>query len=76
MKLEDRVVFVTGGAKRIGKAMAVGLARRELADRRIYPAIDLPASATRKEELLLDDDALWGMDYFVKGVVGTMPKSE
>ena len=32
---------------------------RELADRRIYPAIDLPASATRKEELLLDDDALW-----------------
>ncbi|HSG09762.1 MAG TPA: transcription termination factor Rho, partial [Longimicrobiales bacterium] len=32
---------------------------RELADRRIYPAIDLNASATRKEELLLDDDALW-----------------
>ena len=32
---------------------------RELADRRIYPAIDLAASATRKEELLLDDDALW-----------------
>ncbi len=32
---------------------------RELADRRIYPAIDLVASATRKEELLLDDDQLW-----------------
>ncbi len=32
---------------------------RELADRRIYPAIDLPLSATRKEELLLDEDALW-----------------
>ncbi len=32
---------------------------RELADRRIYPAIDLTASATRKEELLLDDDQLW-----------------
>jgi len=32
---------------------------RELADRRVYPAIDLNASATRKEELLLDDDALW-----------------
>jgi transcription termination factor Rho len=31
---------------------------RELADRRIYPAIDLPASATRREERLLDDDAL------------------
>jgi len=32
---------------------------RELADRRIYPAIDLSASATRQEELLLDDDQLW-----------------
>ena len=32
---------------------------RELADKRIYPAIDLNASATRKEELLFDDDALW-----------------
>ncbi|MDH5760814.1 MAG: transcription termination factor Rho [Gemmatimonadota bacterium] len=32
---------------------------RELADRRVYPAIDLAASATRKEELLFDDDALW-----------------
>ncbi|MCE2422141.1 MAG: transcription termination factor Rho [Gemmatimonadetes bacterium] len=31
---------------------------RELADRRIYPAIDLNSSATRKEELLLDPDAL------------------
>jgi transcription termination factor Rho len=32
---------------------------RELADKRIYPAIDLNGSSTRKEELLLDDDALW-----------------
>jgi transcription termination factor Rho len=31
---------------------------REIADRRIFPAIDLSASATRKEELLLDDDHL------------------
>ncbi len=31
---------------------------RELADKRIWPAIDLTASATRKEELLLGDDAL------------------
>ncbi len=31
---------------------------RDLADRRIYPAIDLPASATRREERLLDDQAL------------------
>jgi transcription termination factor Rho len=31
---------------------------RELADKRIYPAIDLNQSATRKEELLLDPDSL------------------
>jgi len=31
---------------------------RELADKRIYPAIDLAGSATRREELLLSDDAL------------------
>jgi transcription termination factor Rho len=31
---------------------------RELANRRIYPAIDLSASATRREELLLSPDAL------------------
>jgi len=31
---------------------------REIADRRIFPAIDLIASATRREELLLRDEAL------------------
>jgi transcription termination factor Rho len=31
---------------------------RELSERRIFPAIDLPASATRREELLLEDRAL------------------
>ena len=34
------------------------LLSRELADRRMYPAIDLLGSATRREELLLQDDAL------------------
>lgn len=34
------------------------LLSRDLADRRIYPAIDLNGSSTRKEELLLDDDEL------------------
>ena len=34
------------------------LLNRELADKRIYPAIDLAGSATRREELLLSDDAL------------------
>ena len=31
---------------------------RELADRRIFPAIDINASATRREELLLDEESL------------------
>lgn len=31
---------------------------REIAERRVFPAIDLTASATRREELLLSDDAL------------------
>jgi transcription termination factor Rho len=31
---------------------------RELAERRIYPAIDLVASATRREELLLSAETL------------------
>jgi transcription termination factor Rho len=31
---------------------------RELAERRIYPAIDLNSSGTRKEELLLSPEAL------------------
>ena len=31
---------------------------RKLADRRIYPAIDIPRSGTRKEELLLPKDEL------------------
>ena len=34
------------------------LLSRELADKRIYPAIDLAGSATRKEELLLSAEAL------------------
>jgi len=32
--------------------------RRELADKRIFPAIDIDASSTRKEELLLMPDEL------------------
>jgi transcription termination factor Rho len=31
---------------------------RKLSNRRIYPAIDIPASGTRKEDLLLDKDTL------------------
>ena len=31
---------------------------RKLANRRIYPAIDVPASGTRREDLLMDKDEL------------------
>jgi transcription termination factor Rho len=34
------------------------LLSREMADKRVYPAIDLAGSSTRKEELLLTPDAL------------------
>ncbi len=46
---------------------------RELADKRIYPAIDLNASATRKEELLLDDDALWLSRAMRRQLAGVPP---
>jgi transcription termination factor Rho len=46
---------------------------RELADKRIYPAIDLSASATRKEELLLDDDALWLSRAMRRQLAGVSP---
>ncbi|HSY62720.1 MAG TPA: hypothetical protein VK796_12635, partial [Cytophaga sp.] len=31
---------------------------RKLANKRVYPAIDVPASGTRREDLLIDKDAL------------------
>ncbi|HSM15366.1 MAG TPA: transcription termination factor Rho [Gemmatimonadales bacterium] len=37
---------------------------RELAERRLFPAIDLAASATRREELLLSGDALAASHLF------------
>jgi transcription termination factor Rho len=46
---------------------------RDLADRRIFPAIDLQASATRKEELLLDDDQLWLSRAMRRQLVGQNP---
>jgi transcription termination factor Rho len=31
---------------------------RKLANKRVYPAIDVPASGTRREDLLMDKDEL------------------
>jgi transcription termination factor Rho len=47
---------------------------RKLAERRIYPAIDIQRSSTRREELLLDDATLkqvWTMRRMVSALGGT-----
>jgi transcription termination factor Rho len=65
---------------------------RELAERRIFPAIDIQKSGTRKEELILDDeelDVMWGlrkqiaqsrpydiMDTFIKQIKNTKDNKE
>lgn len=46
---------------------------RELADRRIFPAIDLVASATRREELLLSEKALTASRMLRRELAGTSP---
>ncbi|HEX6939016.1 MAG TPA: transcription termination factor Rho [Longimicrobiales bacterium] len=46
---------------------------REMADRRIFPAIDLVASATRREELLLSEDALAAASLLRRDFAGLTP---
>ncbi len=46
---------------------------RELADKRIFPAIDLVASATRREELLLSEDALAAASLLRRDFAGSNP---
>lgn len=46
---------------------------RELADRRIFPAIDLMASATRREELLLSESALEVSQMLRRSLGGSSP---
>jgi transcription termination factor Rho len=48
---------------------------RELADRRIFPAIDLNASATRREELLLGDRAL-KVSHLLRRELADLPAPE
>jgi transcription termination factor Rho len=65
---------------------------RKLSNRRIYPAIDIPASGTRREDLLLDKESLnrmWilrkmmndmnsqeAMEYLLKNMKGTKDNEE
>jgi transcription termination factor Rho len=48
---------------------------RRLADRRIWPAIDIQRSGTRKEELLMDKDELQRM-YLLRNFLADMPLVE
>jgi transcription termination factor Rho len=48
---------------------------RRLADRRVYPAIDINKSGTRKEELLLDKDEL-NKVYLLRNFLADMPTVE
>jgi len=49
------------------------LLSRELAERRIFPAIDLVASSTRREELLLSEDALAATRLLRQRIAGMTP---
>jgi transcription termination factor Rho len=46
---------------------------RELAERRVFPAIDLVASSTRREELLLDDASLAASRALRQRIAGMTP---
>ena len=48
---------------------------RETSERRIFPAIDLNRSGTRKEELLLSDIEL-NRVYLLRGFLASMPATE
>jgi transcription termination factor Rho len=48
---------------------------REISERRIFPAIDLNRSSTRKEELLLSDTEL-NRVYLLRNFLATFPPAE
>ena len=43
---------------------------RKLSERRIFPAIDIPKSSTRREDLLLDPDELEAVFYMRRAING------
>jgi len=48
---------------------------REIADRRVFPAIDIGRSGTRKEELLFTQEEL-NRVYLLRNFLGDMPETE
>ena len=63
--LEQLLVNLTGNSELV--------LSRELAERRIFPAIDLVASATRREELLLSKEALAASVILRQRIAGMTP---
>jgi len=47
---------------------------RTLADRRLYPAVDVAASGTRREELLADPPTVAAKQQLRRGLVGLPPE--
>src|SRR5205823_7600931 len=47
---------------------------RALADRRVYPAVDVAASGTRREELLADPATVAAKQQLRRGLVGLPPE--
>ena len=47
---------------------------RKLQEKRVFPAIDIPKSGTRREDLLLTEEELEAMDIIRKGLNGLKPE--
>jgi len=47
---------------------------RKLSEKRIFPAIDIPRSSTRREDLLLSQDELDAMNIIRKALNGLKPE--
>jgi len=48
--------------------------RRDLAEKRLYPAIDVAASGTRRDDLLLDPDEYQATAQLRRGLAGLEPQ--
>ena len=47
---------------------------RKLSERRVFPAIDIPKSGTRREDLLLDAEELEAINIMRKALNGLKPE--
>ena len=69
------VALTRRAGKRFPMRQFLTLLDRRLADRRIYPAIDIQRTSTRKEELLMDKDEL-NRVYLLRNFLADMPPVE